>query len=136
MRLVLVNTSGRKRFACALPDEAIVIDGDVDRLQQIFSNLVGNAFKYSAPDGLVRVMLERRGRSAIVAVQDQGEGIAREDLPRIFDLFQRMTKTGSGLGVGLAVVRALVDAHHGTIAAASEGRGRGTTFTVSLPTSD
>jgi signal transduction histidine kinase/heme-degrading monooxygenase HmoA len=122
-----------KSFDCRLPDAPLLIWADADRLQQVFSNLVGNAFKYTPPGGAVTVALGTDGVSAIVSVQDEGEGIPPERLPRIFELFQRATSTGAGLGVGLAVVKALVDAHGGTVAAASPGLGRGTTFTVRLP---
>ena len=70
---------------------------------------------------------------AVVTIADEGEGIPAERLPRIFDLFQRETTTASGLGVGLAVVKALVHAHGGTVSADSAGLGRGTTLTVRLP---
>ena len=122
-----------KSLATVLPDQPVVVSGDVDRLQQVFSNLVGNALKYTPPGGAVTVDLELADTTALVSVRDEGEGIAPDQLPRIFDLFQRATTTGSGLGVGLAVVRALVQAHGGSVHAASQGLGRGATFSVILP---
>ena len=122
-----------KSLAAALPDRPVVVSGDVDRLQQVFSNLVGNALKYTPPGGGVTVALEMSDNSALVSVRDEGEGIAPDQLPKIFDLFQRATTTGSGLGVGLAVVRALVEAHGGSVTARSDGIGRGATFSVVLP---
>ena len=107
--------------------------GDVDRLQQIFSNLVGNALKYTPEGGSILVSLEREGAWAIVSVRDEGEGIPADRLPHIFELFQRATTTGTGLGVGLAVVHALVRRTGGSIEAASPGVGQGATFTVRLP---
>jgi signal transduction histidine kinase/heme-degrading monooxygenase HmoA len=122
-----------KTFGADLPDTPLIVSGDIDRLQQIFSNLMSNAFKYTPPGGHVQVRLRRDGDAAVIEVRDEGEGIPLERLPRIFELFQRATTTGSGLGVGLAVVKALVDAHGGTIAVTSAGLGEGATFTVRLP---
>jgi signal transduction histidine kinase/heme-degrading monooxygenase HmoA len=123
----------QKPFAAHLPDTALVVWGDPQRLQQVFLNLVGNAFKYTPPGRGVTVSAARRGGFIEIDVADQGEGIGPEQLPRIFDLFRRASATGSGLGVGLAVVQSLVRAHGGTIAAASPGLGKGSTFTVRLP---
>jgi signal transduction histidine kinase len=100
--------------------------------RMIFSNLVGNAFKYTPPSGSVTLAAAIEDGGAVVTVQDEGEGIPQERL-RTSSSFQRATSTGSGLGVGLAVVHALVVAHGGTVTAASEGLGRGATFTVRLP---
>jgi signal transduction histidine kinase/heme-degrading monooxygenase HmoA len=123
-----------KTFSCRLPDHPLPMRGDVHRLQQVFSNLIGNAFKYTPPAGAVTLTAAvEPDRTVVVSIQDEGEGIAADQLPRIFDLFQRATTTGSGLGVGLAVVRALVVAHGGSVAAASDGLGRGAVFTVKLP---
>jgi signal transduction histidine kinase len=99
----------------------------------VFSNLVSNAFKYTPPGGTVTVSVQAEDAWAVVSVDDEGEGIPHERLPRIFELFQRATTTGSGLGVGLAVVKALVTAHGGTVTAVSDGLGHGATFTVRLP---
>ena len=122
-----------KSFQCRLPDCPLLLWGDTDRLQQVFSNLVGNAFKYTPAGGAVTIDVVPDGASVVVSVKDEGEGIPPERLPSIFELFQRATNTGTGLGIGLAVVRALVEAHGGTVAAASAGLGQGTTFTVRLP---
>ena len=122
-----------KSFTSQLPQQPVPVLGDVDRLQQIFSNLVGNAFKYTPPSGAVMLTAVSDEGWAVITVEDEGEGIPQERLPRIFELFQRATSTGSGLGVGLAVVHALVAAHGGTVTAASEGLGRGSVFTVRLP---
>jgi signal transduction histidine kinase len=123
----------RKSFQATLPDIAVMLFADTERLQQVFSNLVGNAFKYTLPGQSISLTLAVDGPIAVVIVTDEGEGIAPDRLPRIFDLFQRETKTGSGLGVGLAVVRALVEAHGGTIAASSDGPGLGARFVIRLP---
>jgi len=108
-----------------VPEAPVTLSADVDRLQQIFSNLVGNAFKYTPPGGAVAVSLQADDDFAVVMIADEGEGIPAERLPRILDLFQRETTTGSGLGVGLAVVKALAEAHGGDVSAASAGLGRG-----------
>jgi signal transduction histidine kinase len=123
----------RKPFVANIPDAPLIVSGDPDRLQQVFLNIVGNAFKYTPAGGSIHVELRHDPQWAVVSVCDQGEGIPPERLPHIFDLFQRATTTASGLGVGLAVVRGLVEAHGGTVSAESEGRGRGATFTVRLP---
>jgi signal transduction histidine kinase len=123
-----------KTFICRLPGHALPVRGDGHRLQQVFSNLIGNAFKYTPPSGAVTLSAAiEHDASVVVSIQDEGEGIPPDQLPRIFELFQRATTTSSGLGVGLAVVRALVAAHGGSVAAASEGLGRGALFTVRLP---
>jgi signal transduction histidine kinase/heme-degrading monooxygenase HmoA len=125
----------KKSFTARLPDFPVMFSGDAERLQQVFSNLVGNAFKYTPAGGAIGLSMDVHDRVATVVITDEGEGIAPDRLPRVFDLFQRETKTGSGLGVGLAIVRALVEAHGGTIVAKSDGIGRGATFTVRLPMS-
>ena len=122
-----------KSFHSELAAQPVFVRGDLDRLQQVFSNLVSNALKYTPEGRQVSVTLRIAGAFAEIAVADEGEGIPADRLPHIFELFQRATTTGSGLGVGLAVVHALVKAHGGTIEAASPGIGRGATFTVRLP---
>jgi two-component system CheB/CheR fusion protein len=122
-----------KHFRLELPDTEMLLRGDEDRLQQVFSNVLGNAFKYTPAGAKIRLEARAEGDTAVIAVADDGEGILPERLAHIFDLFQRATNTGSGLGVGLAVVRALVMAHDGTVTAASAGLGQGTTITIRLP---
>ena len=126
----------QKAFAVSLPETPVVVTGDVDRLQQVFTNLVGNAFKYTPPGGATRLALTLEDGMAVINITDQGEGIAPDQLPHVFELFQRGTSSGSGLGVGLAVVRVLVEAHGGQVTAASGGVGQGATFTVRLPLGD
>jgi PAS domain S-box-containing protein len=115
---------------------------DAPRLTQVFWNLLSNAVKFTPPEGAVRVQsrVEPRAfgaRDLIVEVRDTGIGIDPEVLPRIFEAFEqtdrRITRKFGGLGLGLAVSRAIVDLHGGRLSAASEGRGRGTTFSVRLP---
>jgi signal transduction histidine kinase len=128
-----ISEQQHKRFVAELPDREMTLLGDTDRLQQVFSNVVGNAFKYTPPGGTITLAARVEADTAVLSVRDEGEGIVPDRLPYIFDLFQRGTNTGSGLGVGLAVVKALVTAHGGTVVATSEGLGRGTTITIRLP---
>jgi signal transduction histidine kinase len=114
------------------------IAGDSDRLEQIVWNLLSNAVKFSsAGGGLVQVSLERRDEDVLLTVHDSGRGIAPEFLPFVFERFGQAdraeTRRTGGLGLGLAIVRHLVELHGGTVAAASPGEGQGATFTVSLP---
>ncbi len=111
--------------------------GDPDRLQQVVWNLVSNALKFTPAGGHVGVSLSRVGPSAVVTVSDTGEGIAPELLPFIFDRFTQgdvsMTRPHGGLGLGLSIVRHIVESHGGRVQAQSEGRGRGAAFSVHLP---
>jgi signal transduction histidine kinase/CheY-like chemotaxis protein len=113
------------------------IAGDRDRLQQIVWNLLSNAIKFTAPRGRIELRLERADGHAQILVRDDGQGIATEFLPYVFDRFRQAdtgtTRMSGGLGIGLAVVRDLVLAHGGTITAASAGAGHGATFTLRLP---
>jgi signal transduction histidine kinase len=102
-------------------------------LQQVFVNLLSNASRYTPSGGKVEVALETSAGAAIVRVKDTGEGIPAERLARIFDLFVRGSQHSGGFGIGLAVVRALVEAHGGTVTAASDGSGKGSEFVVTLP---
>ena len=123
----------QKSFRSDLPAEPVFVRGDLDRLQQIFSNLASNALKYTPPGKQVSLVLRIDREFAEVSIADEGEGIPADHLPHIFELFQRATTTGTGLGVGLAVVQALVKAHGGNITADSPGPGQGATFVVRLP---
>ncbi|MEG4507874.1 PAS domain S-box protein [Microcoleus sp. F6_B4] len=113
--------------------------GDSGRLQQVVWNLVSNAVKFTSAGGRVEVNLTRVGNRAQITVADTGIGIAREFLPYVFDYFRQKdgatTRKFGGLGLGLAIVRHLVELHGGTVAADSPGEGQGATFTVSLPLS-
>jgi CheY-like chemotaxis protein/two-component sensor histidine kinase len=113
------------------------MEADQQRLQQIVSNLLTNALKFTPPQGSVHVRAERIDDEAQVIVRDTGIGIREDLLPRIFDRFQQgdsaTTPTQSGLGLGLAIVKHLVELHGGQIAAASKGSGCGSTFTIVFP---
>jgi PAS domain S-box-containing protein len=113
------------------------ISGDSNRLQQIVWNLLSNAIKFTPKEGQVEIRLERVGDQAQIIVSDTGKGINHEFLPYIFESFRQedvsVTRKYGGLGLGLAIVRQLVEAHGGTITADSPGEGLGATFTVQLP---
>jgi PAS domain S-box-containing protein len=121
----------------ALHPTAGLVSGDADRLQQVVWNLLANAVKYTRRGGRVEARLEREDTHVSIVVRDTGEGISAEVLPYIFDRFRQAdgstTRRHGGLGLGLAIVRQLVEAHGGTVRAASHGEGRGATFTVTLP---
>jgi len=116
---------------------ACVISGDANRLQQIFWNLFSNAIKFTPEAGKVSVEVTRVGLQARVSVKDSGIGITPEFLPYIFDRFRQAdgstTRVHGGLGLGLSIVKHLVQLHNGTVEVASNGKNQGATFTVSLP---
>jgi PAS domain S-box-containing protein len=120
-----------------LPDESMQLDVDPVRLTQVVGNLLTNAAKYSEPNGRIWLTAERDGNMAVLRVRDSGIGIAQDMLPRIFELFVQVdhasTKAQGGLGIGLTLVKNLVEMHDGTVEAHSEGLSRGSEFVVRLP---
>jgi K+-sensing histidine kinase KdpD len=116
---------------------SLQIDGDIRRLEQVFLNLLSNAVKFTPAGGRIDVRVASSDRRVEVQVADTGMGVEPEFLPHVFDRFRQAdsntTRVHGGLGLGLSIARNLVDAHGGSIAVHSEGRGRGTTFTVTLP---
>ncbi|WP_437810109.1 PAS domain-containing protein [Sorangium sp. So ce1078] len=123
---------------CVELDDALGhMSGDPDRLQQVMWNLLSNAVKFTAKRGRVTVRVRRSDAQVVIAVTDNGKGIARSFLPYVFDRFRQgdssPTRAYGGLGLGLAIVRHLVELHGGTVEAASHGEGCGATFTVTLP---
>ena len=119
-------------------DEPLQVMGDLTRLAQIVSNLLNNAAKYTPPGGAIRLSCRREGAEAVIEVEDNGNGIAAHQLPQMFRLFaQGGPEDGSrpqgGLGIGLWLVKQLVELHHGSIEARSAGVGQGSTFLVRLP---
>ena len=125
------------RLQILLDPQAGLISGDPDRLQQIVWNLLSNAIKFTPKEGRVQVRLERVNSHLEVVVSDTGKGIEAMFLPHVFDRFrqadQTPTRAYGGLGLGLAIVRQLVELHGGHVSAASAGEGQGSAFTVSLP---
>lgn len=124
----------------SLPPEPLVVDGDKVRLSQIVGNLLINAAKYTPPGGRIELDVRGEGRQAVIRVRDNGVGIPQEMQGQIFELFAQVDsskrRSQSGLGIGLTLAKTLVEMHGGTIACASEGRGRGSEFTVRLPLMD
>nr|MBA3439544.1 HAMP domain-containing histidine kinase [Pyrinomonadaceae bacterium] len=113
------------------------VHGDPERLQQVLWNLLSNAIKFTPEEGQIEVRLERARAHARIIVYDTGAGIRRDLLPYVFDRFRQAEEAAKakhgGLGLGLAIVRHLVEAHGGTVHAASAGEGLGSTFTIELP---
>lgn len=120
-----------------LPAEPVVVEGDTQRLVQAACNLLNNAAKYTPRGGRITVRLRAEGRQAVLQVQDNGIGIPAHLLPRIFEMYQQAhgedQRSQSGLGIGLALVRQLVELHGGRVEAASAGADTGSCFTVRLP---
>ena len=120
-----------------LPNEPIFLDADPTRLEQVLDNLLTNAAKYTDPGGNIALSARRDGDTLVVRLRDNGIGIEPKKLPHVFDLFvqaeRRLDRSQGGLGLGLSLVRSLVEMHGGTVAAASEGLGRGCAFEVRLP---
>ncbi len=128
------NNHARLDLVC----EPVWVSGDPVRLEQIVGNLISNALKFTRSDGVIGVFVGREGDDAVLRVADQGIGIPPDMLPKIFDLFVQahhtIDRTRGGLGIGLTLVRRLAELHGGGVHAASEGDGRGSTFTVRMPT--
>ena len=135
--LELDISARRHRLSVSLPPTPLWLQADAGRLEQVVVNLLGNAAKYTDPGGKVCVSLHQRGEQAIVCVRDSGIGIAPDVLPRVFDLYMQAApasrRSEAGLGIGLALVRSLVELHGGRVSVASMGLGHGSVFTVCLP---
>ena len=121
----------------SLPPEPVCLDADLTRLAQVFGNLLTNSAKYTERGGHIWLAAERRGEDVVVSVRDNGIGIPAESLRSIFDMFSQVDRSiersTGGLGIGLALVKGLVEMHGGTVTAESDGAGKGSTFTVRLP---
>jgi signal transduction histidine kinase/CheY-like chemotaxis protein len=136
--IALWRSAGRLDHHTVMADVSPVwVDGDRTRLEQVVGNILTNALKYTPAGGAVTLALAQEGPEAVLRVRDTGIGIASDMLPRIFELFVQsemgLARAGGGLGVGLTLVRRLVELHEGRVTADSEGEGRGSTFTVRLP---
>jgi signal transduction histidine kinase len=134
----LQPTADAKRIDVVVDDDGApgVVFGDRTRLQQVVSNLLSNAIKFTPEGGTVHVSLRRDDDAAELVVADTGPGIPADFLPFVFEPFRQeggSSRPHGGLGLGLSIVRHLVEAHHGTVKAESRGEGQGAAFTVRLP---
>jgi PAS domain S-box-containing protein len=127
----------RHQLRVTPPIEPLYVEGDATRLTQVVTNLLDNAVKYTDPGGRIWLSAEQEGEDAVIRVRDTGIGIAREVLPRIFEMFTQagasVERSHGGLGVGLALVDRLVRLHGGRVTATSGGAGAGSEFTIRLP---
>jgi signal transduction histidine kinase/ActR/RegA family two-component response regulator len=127
----------KQELHAELPDEPLMVDVDPVRLEQIVTNLLSNASKYTEPRGTIWLTANQEGEKAVIRVRDTGVGISPEFLPRVFALFAQadapLERAQGGLGIGLAIVKHLVELHGGTVEARSEGPGKGSEFVVRLP---
>jgi CheY-like chemotaxis protein len=133
----LAHAGRTDRHGVSVHGEAVHVAADPARLEQVVNNLLDNALKYTPPGGRIIVTTERSGDTAVLRVRDTGQGIRSDLLGRVFDLFvqepQSFERSRGGLGLGLALVKRLVELHGGTVAAWSAGPGQGSEFTVRLP---
>ncbi len=130
----------KHRLTVTMPEEDIWLNADSARLSQSLTNLLHNAAKYTDPGGRVELIIEESGKEVLFRVRDNGPGISQEMLKKVFDLFtqaeQTLDRSHGGLGIGLTLVRTLVELHGGSVSAFSEGAGRGSEFVVRLPLPD
>lgn len=130
----------KQRLTISVPDSPVWSQADSGRLEQVFVNLIANASRYTDVGGELAVWMHTRAGQAVIRVRDSGIGIAPEVLPHVFDLFTQGNiadpRSAKGLGIGLAVVRELVELHGGRVTAGSAGLGQGSEFAVLLPTGD
>ncbi|CAB3749120.1 chemotaxis protein CheB [Paraburkholderia humisilvae] len=127
----------RQELVVSVPSEPIYVDGDPVRLLQVIGNLLSNASKFTEGGGRIELCVERDGNHALVLVRDNGIGIKEAQLSRIFDMFAQadnsLERTRSGLGIGLTLVKTLVEMHGGNVVVRSDGAGQGSEFVVRLP---
>jgi CheY-like chemotaxis protein len=121
-----------------LGPESLVVNGDADRLTQVVSNLLNNAAKYTPAQGIVELTVRRSAGEAVISVKDNGIGISASDMTHVFDMFAQVdptqkTQSGGGLGIGLNIVKRLIELHGGQVEGTSEGSGKGSEFVVRLP---
>ncbi len=132
----MIEAAGHQ-FTLSLPKEPILIDADLTRLAQVFSNLLTNSAKYTNHGGHISLSAERKGEDVVVSVSDDGIGIPADSLRSIFDMFSQVDRSieraTGGLGIGLALVKGLVEMHGGSVIAQSGSARKGSTFTVRLP---
>ena len=127
----------RHKLSVASNYEPLYVRGDCARLVQCVTNLLTNAAKYTDPGGAILIDVRSEGATGVIAVTDNGVGITRELLPRVFELFvqsqRSLDRAEGGLGVGLSVVQRLIEMHQGSVTARSDGHGHGSTFEIRLP---
>ena len=133
-----IHAAGRgERHLLTLDLAPVWVDADETRMEQVVSNLLSNAVKYTPAGGAIQITVATEGGEAVLRVSDTGQGMPAETRDRAFDLFfqgeRSLDRSQGGLGIGLTLVRRLVEMHGGSVGAASEGPGRGSTFTVRLP---
>jgi PAS domain S-box-containing protein len=132
----LIESAGHE-ITVLLPPGPVHVDADLTRLAQVFTNLLNNAAKYTEKGGHIWLEVETQDNEAVVSVRDTGIGITAEHLPHLFEMFSQaapaLERSGSGLGIGLALARGVVELHSGSIEAYSEGPGQGSKITVRLP---
>jgi PAS domain S-box-containing protein len=135
----LIETHGH-RLDLSVPSDSLLLDADPIRLAQVVGNLLTNAAKYTPPGGRLWVAAHKEGHQAVLLIRDNGIGIAPDMLPHVFELFVQAdhssTKSHGGLGIGLTIVKNLVEMHGGTVTARSHGLGRGSEFELHLPIAD
>jgi PAS domain S-box-containing protein len=127
--------AARHSLVVTLPPQGVVVDGDLDRLTQVLTNLLNNAARYTPEGGRISLTAGMEGADAVVRVRDNGRGIEPQMIERIFDMFVqvRAPRRGGGLGIGLALARKIAELHGGSLEARSDGPGKGSEFTVRLP---
>lgn len=132
--------AGRHGLRVAVPVRSVRLFADPTRLEQIVVNLLDNAARYTPKGGLIRLTVKEEGGEVVLSVEDDGIGIQAELLPRVFDVFvqgeRALDPTKGGLGIGLTLVKDLVEKHGGSVSASSEGPGRGSAFVVRIPVTD
>jgi signal transduction histidine kinase len=132
-----VLAARRHRLTVSLPSEPLFLEADPLRLDQVLTNLLGNAAKFTDAGGHIRLSAAAENGQIVLRVRDNGRGIAPEQLPRVFNLFHQApglpARRTAGLGIGLALVKSLVELHGGSVAAHSDGPGTGTEFVIHLP---
>jgi signal transduction histidine kinase len=131
------QAAAKKQRIHAATDEGCIVEGDEDWLRQVLENLLGNAIKYSPERRSIWLAVRKDGGHVRLEVKDEGPGLSDEDKGRLFGRFQRLSARPTGgessTGLGLSIVKQLVERHGGRVFAESEGRGRGTTFVAELP---
>jgi len=127
-------------LAVSLPATPVHIDVDLTRMAQVLGNLLNNSAKYTEAGGRIELTGTLVDGTVAISVSDNGIGIAAEDLPRVFGMFTQVERavahSGGGLGIGLALVKGIVEMHGGSVSVQSDGPGKGSTFTVRLPAAD